>query len=88
MMMMMMMKQRKRRTRSIESSKCDLKLMMVIVFVCLSLASLLGLHPSVLKPYLDLSFREIEIPCQFPSLLLGNIGIEEEFLFQFKSLKL
>ena len=33
----------------------------------LSLSVLLALHPPVLEPDLDLSLRQVEVPCQFPS---------------------
>ena len=62
--------------------------MITVVFCSLPLAGLLRLHSSILKPYLDLSLREIKIPCQFPSFLLWDVGIEEELLLQLESLKL
>ena len=33
----------------------------------LSLSVLLALHPPVLEPDLDLSLRQVEVPCQLPS---------------------
>ena len=34
---------------------------------CLALSVLLALHPPVLEPDLDLSLRQVEVPCQLPS---------------------
>ena len=34
---------------------------------CLTLSVLLALHPPVLEPDLDLSLRQVEVPCQLPS---------------------
>ena len=33
----------------------------------LTLSVLLALHPPVLEPDLDLSLRQVEVPCQLPS---------------------
>lgn len=44
----------------------------------LPLAVFLVLHPSILKPYLDLTFRQIQIARQFPAFLFRNVGIEQE----------
>lgn len=54
----------------------------------LSLAVLLVLHTSILEPYFDLTFRQIQITRQLPTLLLRNVGIEQEFFFQFQRLEL
>lgn len=53
----------------------------------LPLAILLVLHPPVLEPNLDLTFRQIEIARQFPAFLLGNVGIEQELFFQLQCLE-
>lgn len=49
----------------------------------LSLTVLLILHPSILKPYLHLTFCQVQIARQFPPFLFGHVSVEKEFFFQF-----
>jgi hypothetical protein len=49
----------------------------------LSLTVLLILHPSILKPYLHLSFCQVQIARQLPPFLFGHVSVEKEFFFQF-----
>ena len=53
----------------------------VIRIVLLSLAILFALHPSILKPDLDLTFGKIKVAGQFPSLLFRHVGIEKKLFF-------
>ena len=55
----------------------------VLLLRRLSLAVLLVLHSSVLEPYLDLTFCQIQIAGKFPPFLFGHVSVEQEFLFQF-----
>lgn len=45
----------------------------------LPLRVLLILHSSILKPYFYLSLCEVEVPREFPSLLLRYVRIEQKF---------
>lgn len=54
---------------------------------CLTLTRLLVLHPPILKPYLHLSLGQIQIPRELPSLLLRDVGIEEELLLELECLE-
>lgn len=54
----------------------------------LSLAIFLVFHSTILEPYFDLSFSEIEVTRQLPALLLGHICVVEEFLLQLQCLEL
>lgn len=42
----------------------------VVLLLALTLAVFFVFHASILKPYFNLTFREIEIARQFPTLLL------------------
>lgn len=53
----------------------------------LPLAVFLVLHPPVLEPDLDLTLRQVEIARQLPAFLLGNVGVEQELLFQLQRLE-
>ena len=59
----------------------------MLLIVLLSLVVLLAFHPSVLKPDLNLPLREIKVSSQFPSLLLGHVRVEQEFLLQLQRLE-
>lgn len=49
------------------SGLCSLPLRILLIF-----------HPSVLEPYFDLPFGEVQISREFPSFLLRNVRIEQE----------
>ncbi len=53
----------------------------LLLLLLLSLVILLAFHAPVLEPDLDLTFREVKVPGQLPSLLLGHVGVEQELLF-------
>ncbi len=53
----------------------------------LPLAVLLVLHPPILEPDLDLTFRQVEIARQFPALLLRHVGVKQELFLQFERLE-
>lgn len=54
----------------------------------LPLGVLLVFHPPVLEPYLHLPLGQVEVPRQFPPLLLGDVGVEEELLLKLQGLEL
>lgn len=54
----------------------------------LPLTVLLVLHPPVLEPYLHLALGQVEVPRELPSLLLGDVGVEEELFLQLQCLEL
>ena len=54
----------------------------------LPLAVLLVLHPPILEPDLDLTFRQVEIARQFPALLLRHVSVEQKLFFQLQRLEL
>ena len=54
----------------------------------LPLAVLLVFHPPVLEPDFDLALGQVEVSRQLPALLFRNVGVEEEFFFQFQRLEL
>ena len=58
------------------------------VRVLLSLAVLLVLHAPVLEPDLHLPLGQVQVARQLPALLLGHVGVEQEFLLQFQRLEL
>lgn len=60
----------------------------IILLLGLPLAVFLVLHPTVLKPDLDLALGQIQITRELPSLLLRYISVEEELLLQLESLEL
>ena len=47
---------------------------------------LLGLHPAVLEPDLDLPLGEAERVCDLDASFAGEVAVELELLFQFQSL--
>lgn len=63
-------------------------IVVVILLLGLPLAVLLVLHPTVLKPDLDLALGQIQIARKLPSLLLRHVSVEEELLLQLESLEL
>ena len=64
---------------SSSSSPCILLRSLVVLFT---------LHSPVLEPDLDLPLCEVEIPCELPALLLGDVGVEQELLLQLQRLEL
>lgn len=63
-------------------------IVVVILLLGLPLAVLLVLHPTVLKPDLDLALGQIQVARELPSLLFRHVSVEEKFFLQLESLKL
>lgn len=63
------------------------RVVVVLGLTRLPLGVLLVLHPPVLEPDLDLSLGKVEISCQLPALLLGDVGVEEELFLQLQGLE-
>lgn len=63
-------------------------IVIVILLLGLALAIFLVLHPTVLKPDLDLALGQIQVARELPSLLFRHISVEEKLLLQLESLKL
>lgn len=60
----------------------------VVLLLRLPLTVLLVLHPTILKPDLDLALGEIQIARELPSLLLRHVGVEKELLLELEGLEL
>jgi len=59
----------------------------VVLLLRLPLTVFLVLHPTILKPDLDLAFGEIQISRELPSLLLRHVGVEEKLFLELEGLK-